>query len=67
MAFGIRKFKVTARVMRTLDGRPTKVSIIPSKSMKRKGENKVTEKLPGQQKKNKRKSNPKRKVRAPRS
>lgn len=67
MAFGIRKFKVTARVMRTLDGKPTKVSIVPSKSMKRKGEKKVTEKLTEEQKKKKRKKKPKRKVRAPRS
>lgn len=66
MAFGIRKFRVTARVMRTVDGKPTKVSIVPSKSMKRKGEKKVTEKLTEEQKK-KRKKKPKRKVRAPRS
>lgn len=66
MAFGIRKFSVRAQVMRRRDGSPTKVSIIPTKSMKRKGEEKAKAKLSPDQKKGK-KPKPKRKTRAPRS
>lgn len=67
MAFRVKKFSVSARVMRRADGSPTKVSIVPTKSMKRKGEAKVTEPLTAKQKTNKPKPKPKRKVRAPRS
>lgn len=71
MAFGVRKFSVRAQVMRRRDGSPTKVSIIPTKSMKRKGESKVKETLTPQQKQERAKKDQakslKRKLRAPRS
>lgn len=67
MGFSVKKFRVSARVMRRADGSPTRVSIVPTKSMKRKGEKKVTEELTDKQKTKKPKPKPKRKVRAPRS
>lgn len=71
MAFGVRKFSVRAQVMRRRDGKPTKVSIIPTKSMKRRGEKKVKETLTAEQKQKKAKEKQarelKRKLRAPRS
>ena len=70
MAFGIRKFSVRAQVMRRHDGTPTKVSIIPTKSMKRKGEKAVTAPLTNCQKQGKNGKcldKPKRKTRKPRS
>lgn len=70
MAFGVRKFSVSARVMRRRNGKPTKVSIIPTKSMKRRGEEKVKETLTAEQKRKKAKEKQakklKRKLRAPR-
>ena len=70
MAFGVRKFSVRAQVMRRRDGKPTKVSIIPTKSMKRRGEKKVKETLTAEQKQKKAKEERakklKRKLRAPR-
>lgn len=67
MAFGVRKFSVRAQVMRRRDGSPTKVSIIPTKSMKRKGEEIQKKPLTSSQKSGKAKPKPKRKTRAPRS
>lgn len=66
MAFGVRKFSVRAQVMRRRDGSLSKVSIIPTKSMKKKGEEKVTKVLSPAQKSGTIKK-PKRKTRAPRS
>lgn len=65
MAFGVRKFSVRAQVMRKADGSLSKVSIIPTKSMKRKGEKKATEALTAKQKKGK-EPKVKRKTRVPR-
>lgn len=70
MAFGIRKFSVRAQVSRRRDGSPTKVSIIPTKSMKRRGENiqkKPLTKCQKTDKNGKCLDKPKRKTRAPRS
>lgn len=59
MAFGIRKFRVRAQVMRREDGSPTKVSIIPTRSLSRKKAKKATRTT--------RAKKVKRKTRAPRS
>lgn len=53
--------------MRRRDGSLSKVSIIPTKSMKRKGEELQKKKLTSEQKKGKTPKKPKRKTRAPRS
>ena len=56
--------------MRRRDGKPTKVSIIPTRSMKRRGEQKAKEHLTAKQKQDKAKEKQarelKRKIRAPR-
>lgn len=67
MAFGVRKFSVRAQVMRRRDGSLSKVSIIPTRSMKKKGEEKAKAKLSPEQKSGKKPAKPKRKTRAPRS
>lgn len=69
MAFGIRKFRVRAQVMRREDGSPTKVSIIPTRSLSRKKAKKELEEAKKAKKATRttRAKKVKRKTRAPRS